>query len=917
MAENINRVIDWIKGRRQENTSWEELAAKPEPFFLDFMNKNLSWPILSPEQYLEILNTVQADEEEATRLQDDTGATVRNHNYELNDITIPDWSNSAWQCYKAKLRNKGFSRLSIDNIEKATLDILRNLSRDTTTSGPVKGLIVGNVQSGKTANMAALMALAADWGWNMFIILSGITNNLRDQLIKRLQEDLHSNDCDLNWNHIDNPSEVPRFSNKTRYLHLEENRSERYFSVSLKNGKRLRNLFSWLQYYPERKNLMKVLVIDDEADQASINTSEEERTTINRLIVNFVHNKNSDGEPKGSFKAMNYLGYTATPYANVLNESGEESLYPRNLIKTLAVSDEYFGPQQIFGCESTKFDGLDIVRIINDNDIEQIDAIHKGDGIALPESLKDAICWFICSVAAMRYSKHNGPLSMLVHTSMRKDNHFAFADAIKRWMVPQNTINIIERCTKIWNDERNRFTPDIFHSQYPDYRSNSVSGQFKVDPLPDFDTIRPQLITVLESGLQRIDIDSETTISYGNGIHLCVDNSDKRVNDDETMSRLIYPTKDNMPDLAPAFLIIGGNTLSRGLTLEGLMCSFFRRPTHAADTLMQMGRWFGYRRNCELLPRIWMPQTTKDQFVYLADLDQQLRDEIADMGKLGKTPQDCAIKILNSPLVSITNPHKMQGAVTASVDMSGHTIATSMFENDIKTLQSNLEATDSFICSLGNPTPNDPSNNSARNSTIWRDVPFATIKDFLLKYIPCSRQKVFSDINPTIEWFEQQQWMTNWNVILVGINNADESRRITFSNGISTIKTNRTRSEQRADNIINIKTISSPNDYLADIILDDIQDPFLRASVSTNKDHTRRAIAELRRAAGLESTPQLLIYIVDKDSKPKKNSGRYPLEAKADIAGIAINIPGEYSGRNTVTSVQIALPETEFEDPEQ
>ena len=97
---------------------------------------------------------------------------------------------------------------------------------------------------------------------------------------------------------------------------------------------------------------MKVLIIDDECDQASINTSLTQRTAINRALCQIVNNDN--------YAAMNYVGYTATPYANILNEAGEESLYPRNFITTLAVSKEYFGPQQIFGYagDSVMFAGL-------------------------------------------------------------------------------------------------------------------------------------------------------------------------------------------------------------------------------------------------------------------------------------------------------------------------------------------------------------------------------------------------------------------------------------------------------------------------------------------------------------------------------------------------------------------------------
>lgn len=240
-------------------------------------------------------------------------------------------------------------------MEDANIKILRQLSRDTHETGAVKGLVIGNVQSGKTANMAALMAMAADAGWNMFIVLSGMMENLRAQTLRRLVEDLNSNSCSLNWEAIDNPLGVETYGRRLCDKNFTKESKMRYLTVCLKNSKRLKNLIDWLNSDECSRKEIRLLIIDDEADQASINTAtKSQRTTINRLILNLVNNRNSRGDQACcNFQAVNYIGYTATPYANVLNEApGEESLYPSNFIATLSVSDEYFGPQQIFGYES-------------------------------------------------------------------------------------------------------------------------------------------------------------------------------------------------------------------------------------------------------------------------------------------------------------------------------------------------------------------------------------------------------------------------------------------------------------------------------------------------------------------------------------------------------------------------------------
>jgi len=175
-------------------------------------------------------------------------------------------------------------------------------------------------------------------------------------------------------------------------LRLEDDSVARYFTVCLKNSRRLRNLIEWMRHDQNKLRQMKVLVIDDEADQASINTadiSEDERKVVNDLIVKLVEGEPLDGRGiRGDARAMNYISYTATPYASFLNESAPESLYPRHSIWALPTSDEYFGPRQIFGYqEDENPDGLDIIRTVSGDDLKEIGLIH--DGAVQSSSLQD------------------------------------------------------------------------------------------------------------------------------------------------------------------------------------------------------------------------------------------------------------------------------------------------------------------------------------------------------------------------------------------------------------------------------------------------------------------------------------------------------------------------------------------------
>lgn len=197
----------------------------------------------------------------------------------------------------------------------------------------------------------------------------------------------------------------------------------------------------------------------------------------------------------------------------------------------------------------------------------------------------------------------------------------------------------------------------------------------------------------------------EGDLSYHKGIHLCIDNcTNNGITSDGMHVRLAYPDPSNMPSPAPAFIVVGGATLSRGLTIEGLISTFFLRSVGQADTLMQMGRWFGYRKKYELLPRLWITDKTRQQFVFLAALDQELRDEIQQMDITGRSPADYGPKVKNSPKVSfirITAKNRMQAATEAAMDYSGASNQTYLFDNNATILKENIRITEEFISELG------------------------------------------------------------------------------------------------------------------------------------------------------------------------------------------------------------------------
>lgn len=918
----FDQVRAWIRKKREnasKSFSWDDLllaCKKTEAelsAFLETRADEDDWPVMSVEDWKAIVMQQKQAEEETIRFGIESGAAIIHGDNQSNTVSISQDKHSSWQTYKKGLLDNGFKQDTVTEIERATLNILRRLSLNTTETGPVKGLVIGNVQSGKTANMAALMAMAADCGWNMFIVLSGTIDNLRKQTEERLFGDLHRPVCHIDWVALDHPSSRDPKILKANAMRFGE-RNHSYFTVCLKNKARLKELMLWLQEDRNVQAQMKVMVIDDEADQAGINTADvdsNERKAINALIRNLVNGKTWDtGDCPGNYQAMNYIGYTATPYANVLNESGYDSLYPKDFIATLGVSDEYFGPQQIFGCEDTGYEGIDLVRIIPDSDLEAVRHLQKDANGTLPQSMMDSICWFLCGVACMRYWGYRKPISMLIHTSQNTTHHTNVANAVEKWITNISTDELVSECRKIWSAESTKLSLEDFLNQYPDY---GISPDLIKD-YPGFNDIRGELIRLLSgTRISNIPMSDRKKPRYHDGIHLCVDNCKNNGVANDMMVRLLYPDKKDMPSPAPAFIVIGGATLSRGLTLEGLISTFFMRTVKQSDTLMQMGRWFGYRKGYELIPRLWLSSNTETQFRFLSLLDQRLRDEIHFMDTFGISPSKYGPRVMNSPRMSfirIVAKNRMQKAQDTDRDFSGASSQTQLFDNDQGVLTSNLDCTRRFLLELGDPVIQKPVNTHAENSKIWRNVSFEFVSKYLKKYKFQERQTAFKDLDAMLEWIQKmtdENSIGNWNVVLAGISEKSSSGGYwELSPNVGVYKVTRAqKTKNKDDKILDIGALRVPKDIIADIDLDTVSDPSVKERV---KHFASKYAFELREKAGLSKTPQLLIYVVDKDSKPPKNNkDRCALNAKEDVIGLSLTIPGEskYSGNVATVSVLI------------
>lgn len=912
----------WIKKARDNGKDWGfiDYAGKgSDEGLYDFLKNRIDndfWPEdLTLEMWHEIVKDKKDAEEKKLAMQRASKVAELSDLSEDAPVGISEDEHSCWQLYrKHLLEDSKFSTTAVDNIQDSCYGILKRLRSDTSKTGPVQGLVIGNVQSGKTANMAGLMAMAADCGYNFFIVLSGTIENLRKQTQKRLFEDLNQRG-NIQWFQFDHLSKKNAVvGQRTSDLDFSDGNTTRYMTVCLKVQSRLKDLIDWIESDKNQTAKMKVLVIDDEADQGGINTADiytpEERKTINKLIVNLVKcrdKKSTTAENNkfmGHYKAMNYISYTATPYANCLNDSSEDSLYPRNFIRSLPLSKEYFGPQQIFGLKDAESKTLDVVREVSDSDVEEIKNIQSNGGDDIPDSLKEAIEWFFCCASIMRYYDYKKPVSMLIHTSQKQGEHENIKNAIVSWFEHSNS-RFVSECRELYERETNEFTKRSLREVYADY-DNPDSNIWNY---PEFDDLIPYIEEITEK-ITSIYMDSEGDLNYSKSIHLCVDNCANNGTDNDGMyMRLSYPDpkSEKCPDYSTAFIVIGGNTLSRGLTLEGLVSTYFLRSSSQADTLMQMGRWFGYRRKYELLPRIWMPKETIAKFQYLSYMDYDLRDQLYEMYvQGGKTPMEFQPAFMLSPLLKLTSKNKMQSAVDAEVDYSGMDTQLTVFSKDNDRLQRNISATENFLKGLGE---GEMSENSP--DIIWRNISFEDIKKNLFdkNFKVPENSRAFYEIELLTDWIKKatnEGKMGKWNVIVAGIktDNKGKDSIWTLPDGHEIGKVSRTVRNETADTV-NIGVLSTKRDYVADIKLNQLDDASWLEMKNTSAMNAN--YKQYRINAGYGNTPLFIIYRLNKYAEPTTGTHRMKMDLQYDPIGITMVTPGVRDGNNTVKRIKISI----------
>ncbi|MEG5450471.1 Z1 domain-containing protein, partial [Enterobacter kobei] len=586
---------------------------------------------------------------------------------------------------------------SLDRVSDEIVDLLG----DPKNAEPFqrRGLVIGDVQSGKTANYTAICNKAADTGYNVIIILAGTMENLRQQTQERLDEEFSGRKSEYLLNPKRDIENIPvgvgkhghkkRIESFTSVIKDFDKNILRQMSLSLqsvnntvlfvikKNKSILANLNRWLKSNNADANGLiakSLLLIDDEADNASVNTNDSEKdpTAINKAIRSLLK----------LFRQASYLGITATPYANIFidPESADEmtgdDLFPRDFIYTLSPPTNYIGAENIFGGNEqypAKYKtALEPIYSSEMDDFFPFNHKKEHHVTALPPSMIEAMAYFLLATAIRDIrgdsNKHH---SMMIHTSRFTNIQNQIRDLAGEWIIKirsdlQNYANLSE-------EESEGISSIAYLKTVWEKHELAFKAGTSKHPLPWYEFLSKYLYKAVAP----IDVRSVNQKSGSTGLDYF-----------------------NHKDDGLRVIAVGGNSLSRGLTLEGLCVSYFYRRSIMYDTLLQMGRWFGYRPNYDDLFKIWISSEAIDWYGYITAAAEELKQEVARMKNANLTPMDFGLKVRQDPAsLIVTAKNKMRAAtfVKRPITVSGRLLETPRLKSDTMSLNINEETFKDFI----------------------------------------------------------------------------------------------------------------------------------------------------------------------------------------------------------------------------
>lgn len=645
--------------------------------------------------------------------------------------SLIDWPH--WEAYRDMLLSQARS-IDVINENEKVIDSILDYSGDPTTPGTWsrKGLVMGNVQSGKTQNFLGLINKAIDCGYKTIIVLGGHLNDLRKQTQERIDEGVLGRESKhliienkataapigvgiFNANNIHTGTTTVSDFNKSSAENFgtKLNGSDPVIFTIKKHTGVLEGLYSYIEELhslsPDTGKRLDgpLLLIDDEADYASINTKhhKEEVTKTNDCIRSLLT----------LFNRNTYVGYTATPFANIFIDpdsnsyTDEDDLFPKDFMIKIPVPDNYMGQDFFFGGdtpqeldESKEEKGV-YSPVITIKDHAPIFELKKTQKVQfLPASLKEAVRSFIITVAIRSIrgerTSHN---TMLVNVSHLKDHQNQLEDLIDGY-----------------RKEIYQAIKSYVHLE------GHLSKNSKV--LAELESTFDKTFNIEESFEQVLNYIEEAA---GKIKTWAINQSNKKSD-----NRDLDYSKHKENGLSA--IVIGGHKLSRGLTLEGLSISYFARNSKAYDTLMQMCRWFGYRPTYKDLCKVYLPQDSVDWYSFIASSIRELYQELDLMSRRGDRPSDFGLKVREHPGAMIITAKNKIGAGVSEVikqDLWGQIQRRFKFNEGHETNKRNLQYAEKFIGKLLESGKRDPllSKDEAGGQTIFSGVSYTDIIDFI------------------------------------------------------------------------------------------------------------------------------------------------------------------------------------------
>jgi len=716
----------------------------------------------------------------------------------------------------------------VESVDYDTEMVLERLE-DPKRPGPWdrRGMVVGSVQSGKTANYTGLINKALDAGYKLIIVLAGIHSNLRSQTQLRIDEGVLGFDTqksrklaqDNRWigvgqqptprplvvHSLTSSAENGDFSRKVADNILVMLGSDPVVLVVKKNSRLLSNLLTAVlhatgpnggQSNKRRIKDVPLLLIDDEADNASINVKVRKDEDEEENRVSAINGKIR--ELLSCFEKVAYVGYTATPFANIFinpdikTEKHEDDIFPRSFIINVKAPSNYVGPTKVFGLDGDEdvnigsMDELPIIRRVEDGTTPTaFPAGHKRDHVPseLPVSLRNAIRVFLIAAAA-RHARGQGQkhCSMLVHVTRFVDVQERVASLVTdelKSLVSRiangdgaRTPSLVDELKQLWESD---FSPTSL--ALGKEAGKAVTWEDVVQSLHPA-TAKISVITVNGYAKEALDYKEH-----------------------ETVGRSV--------------IAIGGDKLSRGLTLEGLTVSYFLRTTRMYDTLMQMGRWFGYRPGYLDLCRLYTTDELTQWYRHIALAEVELRREFDYMVKAGLTPEKYGLRVRTHPGgMIITALNKMGWNQRVELSCAGTLVQTTHLPKDAR-LGKNAAHTEAFVRSLSAPSrPFDG------KSLVWKNVGPDAVANYLsdLDYPIHSLRMAGADIAAFIRKQNQQDELVSWTVALLANSKIEEEKRRDFAGHRVGLLTRNPARQTPTDYALKNSNIRSPGDEAIDLV---------------------------------------------------------------------------------------------------